>query len=173
MQKEVSQAREFANESLIKDLLPILDDIIQSMSEILIVTDSDGLIRTANRMTFEELGFDPEELSGERLDLLLADSTFDTLGSGETRFRTKTDGPLPVYCSRTELAGEAGAPGGTLVVAQNLSQRKETEAQLRASLEEKEVLLREIHHRVKNNLQIVSSLLSLQDRAAGDLLQGE
>jgi PAS domain S-box-containing protein len=143
-----------------------LDDIIQSMSEILIVADSDGFIRTANRVTFEELGFDPEELAGERLDSLLEGATFESLESGEARFRTKQGDLLPVYCSRAELGGQAGASPGSLVVAQNLSRRKETEAQLRASLDEKEVLLREIHHRVKNNLQIVSSLLNLQDREA-------
>lgn len=95
--------------------------------------------------------------------------------SGETAVLHGDGREIPVSQVIAVHKGPDGFVSFLSTIARDMSERKHAEEELRGSLREKEALLKEIHHRVKNNLQLVTSLLSLQaaqgkDAAAGDIL---
>lgn len=147
-----------------------MDDIIESMADSLIVTDASGKIQRVNSSTLKMLGYKEEELIGKPLTHLFSDhkiitNFMDNPGQVEDReaeYVRKDEVVIPISLSLGSIHDTEGNEQGIVSVASDITKRKEAEEQITKSLKEKEILLSEIHHRVKNNLAVISGLLQMQ-----------
>lgn len=87
---------------------------------------------------------------------------------GEEIFVHRDGSFYPVHFTASPIRDEASHTIGTIIEVRNISDEKEREAELAEALKVKDVLLHEVNHRVKNSLQVVTSLLALQARKADD-----
>lgn len=150
-----------------------LDNILQSMQEIVLVADSDGIVQIANQVATTGLAGDDGGLTGRAVDDFVVGGLDDLeAGAGEIELVRAGGARFPASYSRSDLRSPGGRPEGFVLVARDITQRRQDEETLRRSLHEKEILLKEVHHRVKNNMQIISSLLQLQEGELGRTHRG-
>ncbi|WP_243361107.1 histidine kinase dimerization/phosphoacceptor domain -containing protein [Fundidesulfovibrio terrae] len=151
--------------------------IVEGAGDAIYITDMAGRILEANAEAEKQTGYSRDELlamSARHLDTLfstplavegvLHDLSTCNKASFETVHLRKdgTDFPVDLRVVRLEFGEETVL----IAIARDITERKLSDHKMESALREKEILLREIHHRVKNNLQIISSLLSLQEQRA-------
>ena len=152
-----------------------VDNILRSMSDALVVISPKGCIETVNGALCRMLGYKAAEIIGRPVMCLFTEEsmyhtvlTQGDISNAERTFRTKSGKEIPVLISASVMRNERDQVRGIVCAAKDISERKRAEERIKRSLEEKEVLLKEIHHRVKNNLQVISSLLYLQSENVTD-----
>ena len=156
--------------------------IVETAPSLLSITDRNGKFMYVSPNCEEITGFTQEDLldrslpwihedestrAGEVFDLTLC---CNMSGGKDFEYRAvkKNGGEWYASSSWEPFKDNRGSFVGVLFQTVDITERRMVEERMKSSLKEKEVLLREIHHRVKNNLQIISSLLSLQSRYIED-----
>jgi PAS domain S-box-containing protein len=154
-----------------------LDDI----NAIILVSDQEGKIVFANKAVKEILGYNQEEILGDgwwtltksNLGATERKSSTISLAKGELSINERHlfENAIVAKDGRvvwTQWTNTINADGYLVGIAQDITIKKSLEAELIRKSNENELLLREIHHRVKNNLQIISSMLNLQFNSIDD-----
>jgi PAS domain S-box-containing protein len=148
----------------------------ESNDAIFMIDATDGRLLDVNGAACRYLGRDRETLLQMTAYDLIDRNTVDRIvrlfmGQGECLNITVdlrgADGrtiPFEFTIKIVSLNGVSHA----VAVGRDIAERRANEEQIKASLHEKEVMLKEIHHRVKNNLQVISSLLSIQSTTLAD-----
>ena len=160
----------------------VADEIVATMSNFLLLLDNELRIITVNQATTDLLGYRMEELVGNPVEMVFADENqksmfknnnasntkLNAISHVETYLKSKDGKIIPVLLSDSVIKNKDNQTVGIVCIGNDIEEIKEAQSKIKASLEEKEILLREIHHRVKNNLQIISSMLNIQSNYIKD-----
>ncbi len=146
-----------------------LDNLLESIEEAIFVADEEGNVTKVNSAAAEMLDYSRNKLLGKKLKnfFYLTDmkegnnQSLNKKFSKEYNLVTSKNIQIPILFSQADLI-ENGVKKGTVNVASDISELKAAELELKVALQEKGLMLAEIHHRVKNNLAVISGLLQLQ-----------
>jgi PAS domain S-box-containing protein len=164
-----------------------LDYILTALPDALVYADTKRRIMKVNPAFTKMFGYQPEEVLGQPTRIIYKHpEEFEE--QGRRRYNPQARNLLEPYeieyvrkDGSSFVSETVGTPVrddqdhvvGLLGLVRDVTERKQAEEALRASLQDKETLLKEIHHRVKNNMQVIISLLSLETQNTGDALLTE
>ena len=157
--------------------------VVEAAPSAMVMVNADGRIEMVNIQAERVFGYSRSELLGQPVEILvperfgshhphlregfMSEPLSRPMGAGRDLYARRKDGSeFPVEIGLNPIETEEGPMVLSAIV--DISDRKDKEEHIKAALREKDILLGEIHHRVKNNLQIVHSLLDLQSTRIED-----
>lgn len=152
----------------------------ENAPDAIFVADGRGIYIDVNPAGCRMTGYSRQEIIGKPITALISSESRDAaaqhfqrvletgVSTGDLRYRTKSGETRWWTVNAVKIHADL-----YLGFVSDVTERKLAEAEIQASLAEKTVLLREIHHRVKNNLEVILSLADLQSRRLEDPLARE
>ena len=155
--------------------------LYDSITDAILVADTDRRIFSCNQSFADLFGYSAEEIVGQKTSFVYADERqFEELGKMIRErqdsqeivytidYRKKNGDVFPGETWVYMLKDSDGAGIGFIGMIRDVTERVEAEAKIKKLLEEKEIFLKEVHHRIKNNMTTISSLLALQAETLDD-----
>jgi PAS domain S-box-containing protein len=147
--------------------------IIENSNDMIWTMDTEGRFLFFNKRSEEITGYRLEDWQGKSFAPLIYEEDIPkvtevfhkTLNGQPQQYEVsiiRKDGSKLILSVNTAPIYSKVKVVGTVSFGRDVTEQKEAEEQIKKSLKEKEILLGEIHHRVKNNMQVISSMLSLQ-----------
>ncbi len=182
--EEVSKSRALFEEALTRHASEIsearakvarLASIVDNSQDAIIGIEASGEIWEWNPSAERLFGFSEGEVLGRTIAALFPGDGSDVLDGVsraisaphacaqlEVKCTHKNGNEVPVWLFISPVTESSDGKLSVSIIARDMSEKRQAQERLTQSLADKELLLKEVHHRVKNNLQIICSLLRLQ-----------